>query len=593
MEHMKFFENGPLRMDGAMGTYYSMKYNTHLVSEHANKNYPERIKEIHKEYIRAGAHIIRSNSFAINERSLNVSSIEIEELIHASVRIAKESIIEENKEGKVLLASSIGPIPIKNEVEIETIQLEYERICNAHIEASPDIILFETFHEFTYIKDIIDMIKRKNPDILIFTTFCMNKNGYTSSGLSYRTILNEINKNPNIDGGGFNCGIGSGHMLRMMKNMRTSCNKILLAIPNASYPEQFSNRMVFHKNESYFASNMQELLNIEVDIIGGCCGTSPNYIKKLGELEYSSYKNSKKKILKEEAELAVEVVQNEFYSLFDKSRKVIAVELDPPFDANDSKILECANKLKELMVDVVTIADSPMGRSRVDSVLMSIKISNEVNIPVMPHLCCRDKNLIAMRSSILGGYVNGVRNLLLVTGDPIPSDQRQSITGVFDHNSIKLMNYVSEMNREHFITEPIYFGGALNYGRGRLDKIIERMEQKMKAGASYFLTQPIYSKEDIERLRYIKESVDTKILCGIMPLVSYRNANFIKNEIAGIHVPDSIIERYHMDMTKEEGEIVAAKISSEIIEQLSEFADGYYFMLPFNRVSLMERIIIK
>ena len=175
----------------------------------------------------------------------------------------------------------------------------------------------------------------------------------------------------------------------------------------------------------------------------------------------------------------------------------------------------------------------------------------------------------------------------------MPSEQRKATTSVFDYHSIRLMEFVKEMNQEHFIEDPIVYGGALNYCRGKIENVIDRMEKKIAAGASYFLTQPIYADEDIERIHQIKERVDTKILCGIMPLVSYRNANFIKNEMTGIHVPDEIVARYTPDMSKEEAEWVGAAIASEIIEKLSPYADGYYFMLPFNRVSLMEKIEIK
>lgn len=198
--------------------------------------------------------------------------------------------------------------------------------------------------------------------------------------------------------------------------------------------------------------------------------------------------------------------------------------------------------------------------------------------------------MIAMRSTLLGAYINGMRNLLVVTGDPVPSDSRTTISSVFDYNSIRLMSFIKEMNEEHFKEDPIYYGGALNYARGNIDKVIERMEKKIEAGCSYFLTQPAYSDEDIERLRYIKSKVDTKLLCGIMPFVSYRNANFVKNEFSGIYVPDEILNRYHMEMTKEEAENVGAQIANELVEKMSDFADGFYFMLPFNRVSLMEKI---
>jgi len=279
-----------------------------------------------------------------------------------------------------------------------------------------------------------------------------------------------------------------------------------------------------------------------------------------------------------------------FYSKFETGKMVIAVELDPPFDADYEKLVEYAHTLKKLGVDIITMADSPMGRSRVDSTLMSVKLSMETGISVMPHICCRDKNMISIRSTLLGAYINDIRNLLLVTGDPVPSESRMLTTGVFDYNSIQLMNFVKEMNQEHFGDEPFYYGGALNPTMGKIDHIIERMQKKIDAGCKYFLTQPVYSDDAIARLAEIKRRVDTKILCGIMPLVSYRNANFIKNEFIGIEVPDNIVARYKPDMSKEEGEETGANIARELMVKLNPIVDGYYFMLPFNRVSLIGKI---
>ena len=252
--------------------------------------------------------------------------------------------------------------------------------------------------------------------------------------------------------------------------------------------------------------------------------------------------------------------------------------------------MDCVEALKNTSADIITIADSPMGRSRVDSLLMSLKIATKHEVSVMPHVCCRDKNMIAMRSTLLGAYVNGIRNLLVVTGDPVPSEQRLSTTNVFDYNSIQLMQFIKQMNEEHFSEDPIQYGGALNPALGRVDKIIERMERKIEAGAKYFLTQPIYDEETIEKIHYIKEHVDTKILCGIMPFVSYTNANFIKNEFSGIHVPDEIVSRYSKDMSKEEAEIIGASLGKELVKKLEPYADGYYFMIPFNRVSMFEKM---
>ncbi len=599
-----------LIMDGAMGTYYSrLVNNDNEISEYANLYASDTIINIHKNYIEAGAKLIRTNSFAANREALSITSAEQEKLIKASYEIAKKAVMESGKE--VYIACDIGPISESAKTEEEILE-EYEFICDIFIKEKPEVILFETFSSFKYIRELVPYIKEKLPDTFIITNFCLDKNGYTASGISITSLLEELSETDEIDAGGFNCGIGSGHMYHLLKKVSLPDNKYIVITPNAGYPEQFQNRMVFMDNEGYFTENMKRIAGLGVDIMGGCCGTTPNYIKNITQHINLQELNRGNRIMYSErvtlplkGEASIEknsdegknstgkvTGKNHLYELFKTGKKVVAVELDPPFDAKDEKILECAEKLKNSSVDAITLADSPMGRSRVDSILMSVKIAGKTGMEVMPHLCCRDKNMIAMRSGILGAYVNGIRNILIVTGDPIPSENRQSTTGVFDYNSVQLMEFVKEMNREHFSDDPIYYGGALNYARGDIPKIVERMQKKIDAGVKYFLTQPVFSEEDIHRIKCIKEMIDTRILCGIMPLVSYRNANFIKNEITGIHVPDEIVNRYRPDMSKEEAEWTGAEIANEIIEKLSPFADGYYFMLPFNRVSLMDKIRI-
>lgn len=588
-----YLHDHKLLTDGAMGTYYSrLLNNENAVSEFGNLYSKDIVLKIHKEYIRAGANLIRTNSFAANKQVLNVESEELKKIIKNSYRLAKQAAKEENN--NVFIACDIGPIPENGTKTEEEILNEYLEICDIFLKEGGDIFLFETFSDFYFLKDIVGYIKKKAPKSFIITNFCLNKNGFTSKGLSAKTILLQINDIIEIDAGGFNCGIGSGHMYQILKKLNLPKDKYIFAMPNAGYPEQFRNRLVFMNNEAYFVENAKRIVDLGLDCIGGCCGTTPGYIKNMSDkliLSKNSHENRIDRI--EEQDNSKIVKPNDFYQLFATGKKVVAVELDPPFDALDEVVISCAHKLKSNNVDIITMADSPMGRSRVDSVLMSLKLGQVTDQRVMPHVCCRDKNMIAMRSMLLGGYINGIRNILIVTGDPIPSEHRSSTTGVFDYNSIQLMNYVKEMNREHFKEDPIYYGGSLNYARGPIEKVIERMEKKIEAGAKYFLTQPVYSDEDIKRLEIIKSKVDTKILCGIMPLVSFRNANFIKNEITGIFVPDHIVERYKPDMTKEEAEWVAAEIASEIIEKLKDFADGYYFMLPFNRVSLMDKIRIQ
>lgn len=591
-----YVKENKLLMDGAMGTYYARLYHGEI-AEYANLQYPDRVKSIHKEYMLAGANVILTNTFAANIRSLNLKEEEIEKCIKAGISLAKEAKEEANVPQPVYIAGDIGTIG-ENREEDRTYMLEsYRKMIDLYLEEQLPVLLFETCSDLYYVKELIPYIREKDTGVFVIVSLCVNQNGYTSAGIHARRLLEELVCMDGVDACGLNCGIGSGHMAAMAEELQDLMSKkYFLFMPNAGYPEQFSNRMVFMDNAEYFAKNMKTIGELGAAIVGGCCGTTPEYIKKMQQyVDFSPAKLEEEDTSAESGQAVKHIPRksNSFYDKFSTGKKVIAVELDPPYDANYEKVIECALHLKQCDVDMITIADSPMGRSRVDSILMSLRIANDTGMPVMPHLCCRDKNLIALRSAILGAYVNKIRNFLFVTGDPVPSVNRNVTTGVFDYHSIRLMQFAKEMNAEHFHEEPFYYGGALNYGRGKIENVIKRMQQKIDAGATYFLTQPIYSDEDIDRIRQIKEQVDTKILCGIMPLVSYRNANFIKNEMTGIHVPDHIVNRYSPDMTKEEGELVGAAIAGEIIEKLSPFADGYYFMLPFNRVSLMDKIIIK
>jgi homocysteine S-methyltransferase len=232
-----------------------------------------------------------------------------------------------------------------------------------------------------------------------------------------------------------------------------------------------------------------------------------------------------------------------------------------------------------------------MAKARADAFTMAIYAQNKTGLSVMPHISCRDRNLIGMHAAFLGAHINDIRNLLIITGDPVAREDQGAVTPVFDFSSIKLMEYVKNMNKEVFAKDPFYYGGALNYATGKLETIAERMKKKMAAGCSYFLTQPIYSEEDMSRVHELKKMTNAKILCGIMPLVSLKNARFMQNEMPGIHVPEEIVARYTAEMSREEAEQTAVSVSVEIGGKMKDFADGYYIMTPFYRVAMVNKII--
>ena len=355
------------------------------------------------------------------------------------------------------------------------------------------------------------------------------------------------------------------------------------------------NKLQLGTTPAYFAEKMKELQALGADILGGCCGTTPEFI---GEM--SLWDGILNKIVldteTDNGEQTGHVQRHGF--LYDengerKQKKLIAVELAPPFDADDEKLLESAHLLKNAGVDVLTFPDSPSGRTRVDSVLMASKVRQATGLSVMPHICCRDRNAIAMRSLFLGAAINDIHNFLIITGDPIPSTARQTVKAVFNSDSTGLMKIAKEMNEDVFAKNPLCYGGAINQGRKNLDVEIGRVKKKMEEGAEFFLTQPVFTKEDAARLRRIKEETGATILCGIMPLISRKNAMFMKNEIAGVNVTDEIVARYPEKANRKEGEAAGIQLAKEVMKMVEDFADGYYFSFPFNRVYMLQDIMGK
>lgn len=587
----EYLKDSRLLADGAFGTYYAqLSGERETAAEWANLWNPGLVKQIHREYIEAGSHLIRTNTFAANRETLLCSKEEQSEILIRGFALAKEAVRESGKEAYI--AADIGPVPERLHTSHADALGEYEFICDTFLGCGADIFLFETFSDAKYMEELVSHIRQtvKEEDKLpfIMVQFCLNRYGYSRTGISARRLLSQAAEVEGVKAVGFNCGIGAGHMLEVLEKCGRAEGKYLMAMPNSGYPQLIQDRAVYLDNSQYFAERIGDAVRLGADIVGGCCGTNPEYIRRAaGVLARTPavFVRERQKETKEEAEK--QKTPNAFLERLRSGRKVIAVELDPPFDACIDKIMERANILRAAGADILTFADSPMARARMDSVLTAVKVEAEAGIPVMPHISCRDKNMIAMRAQLLGAYANRIRNLLIVTGDPIPGSGRGQVSSVFDFNSIRLMEFINELNEEHWQQERMCYGGALNYARANIDAEIRRMEKKIAAGASYFLTQPIFSDEDIEKIRYIRQRVDTRILCGIMPLVNYRNAMFIKNEISGIHVPDEVADAFSPDMTREEGEAAGTAIAGQVMRKLEDIAAGYYFMLPFNRTGLV------
>ncbi len=580
-----FLKSNRIITDGAMGTYYASLYpEEDALVEYANLLHPERISKIHEQYLKSGATLLRTNTFAVNSNFF--AEEEISDYIKSGYEIALSAVRNSGKEAFV--AADIGPIfdlEFKND---EQVFAEYQLICDAFLEVGAEIFLFETQADLYYLEKIANYIKEKKPDAYVMASFSFDKTGYTKAAVSLERMISSVAQMDVIDAYGLNCGVEGNHMFQLLSHVDFA-DKPLLALPNAGYPIQLRGKTIYGKNIDYFLQMEEKLLSLGVDIIGGCCGTTPEYIAGIPAVLARSERVGKQ-LGNFNGEKSTRTFSN-FWRKLERGEKPFIVELDPPYDMNADKVVAGAKLLSEHDIDLLGLSDSPLARSRMDASLLGTMIQREIGISVMPHITCRDRNVIALRGTVMGDYYNDVKHFLVVTGDPIASHDRGMVTPVFDYNSIKFMGLLQEMNQDIFADDLIVYGGALNYHGKNPDAIANRMKQKMERGCSYFLTQPIYSDEDIARIAYLKEQTGAKIMAGIMPLVSYKNATFIANEMPGIFVPEEIVNAYRPDMSREESEAVARRISVDIAKKLEPIADGYYFMTPFNRVQLICDII--
>ena len=591
----EYLQEKKLITDGSFGTYYGDKYETQQMPEFCNFDQADfgKVVEIHREYIKAGAHLIRTNTFATNSVMLDMEFDKVQENIKNAVNCAKEAVAD----AEVFIAGDIGPIPSDLCLDPQEVEEEYYKIAKTFVEKGISILTFETFPDIDSIVPAIKRIKAEN-DVFVMVQFSINQYGYTKAGIRARKLFLMASQLDEIDAVGLNCGVGPGHMEQIMSDlledwdvMEKLKGKYIVSLPNAGYPERIRNHITFAKHPDYFVSKLDELEKKGIEILGGCCGTTPDFIKLLSDKIDISQKPRIQVAKVDDDEKAEPENKAFFVDKLGTGEKIIAVELAPPANTNDANVLKGAHMLKELGVDVLTFPDSPSGRTRVDSVLMAEKVHRATGMCVMPHICCRDKNAIAMRSVVLGAHINDIHNFLIITGDPVPSVSRSSVKAVFNFDAVGLMNIARDMNDENFKECPLVYGGAINQGRRNIEVEIGRVKRKMEAGAQFFLTQPVFTTEDADRLRRFKEETGARILCGIMPLISRKNASFMKNEIAGVNVTDEIIERYSENATREEGEAVGIEIAKEIIAYTEDFVDGYYFSFPFNRVYMLEKIL--
>ena len=571
----------PLVFDGAMGTYYPDKSKRVMPEcEMANLFDSEVIYEIHKEYVDAGAMAIKTNTFQANTVSLGTDFSVVKNVIEAGISLAKKAV----EKTETLVFADIGPIPGHDENSID----EHKEIIDIFLENGINDFLFETFSEIGTLKELAKYIKEKDEDAFIITSFAVGADGLTRTGEVGEDLLSEVAKSAEIDAVGFNCVSGPLRLREYIEKINLP-EKIISIMPNGGYPTVIKNRTYYSANKDYFSNATLQFLEYGVQIIGGCCGTRPEFIReiteRISEYRYTKTRPEKKK----HARLETPYTENLFRNKLEHGKKPIVVEFDPPKDLNMKRYMENVKALSNSGADGITIADCPVARVRVDASLTAYKIKNEIGIEPIVHMTCRDRNVNASKALLLGLNLENILNIITITGDPVPTAEKDEVKSVFQFNSTKFAALVSDMNEKVF-TNKMNIGAALNINANKFDLEIKRAQAKEKAGVNVFYTQPAISRTAVENLKIARKELKSYIMGGVMPIVSYKNALFMNSEASGIRLDDEIIERYK-GLEREAASRLAVEITSDFMRQIADDVDGYYIITPFSRVELVGELV--
>ena len=576
----------PLLFDGGMGTYYKAKPGTEC--EQGNLLDPAGVRKVHREYLAAGAEAIKTNTFGL-PRMAAARQPDWQALARAGWKLAAEAAVET---GAAVFAD-LGPAPDTEAAPAGSI---YTAVARCFVEQGAKNFLFETLSSDAGVLEAVQAVKAQVPDAFVLVSFAVLPDGYTREGMYSKDLVRRMTESGIVDAVGFNCVSAPGAMRTLVQQLGSTALP-LSVMPNAGYPVVTRTQVKYQGKPEYFAKELARIAAEGVRILGGCCGTTPVHIAALRAALDSLP-------VVEKAAPAVQVSTPEaptvekddaFLRKLNAGKKVIAIELDSPKDADLTNYLAGAKRLQAAGADLLTIADCPIARARMDSSLVACRVHRELELCTLPHMTCRDRNLNATKALLLGLYAEGVREVLAITGDPIPTAERDEVKNVYQFNSRKLAQYIVSLAGEgREMPSPMTVFGALNLNARNFEVELRRAGEKLENGMSGFLTQPVLSEQAVENLRRTRETLGerAKILAGIMPVVSQRNAIFMENEVNGIHVAEDIIEAF-AGLDREQGEALGLEISLKMAREALPYADGFYLMTPFNRVALMERLIAR
>lgn len=597
-----------LLCDGGMGTMlYAKGIYLNTCFDELNLSGAGLVREVHDEYVRAGVDIIETNTFGANRFKLKKYGLDdkVAAINGAGVDIARGAAGAD-----VLVAGSIGPLGVSIEPWGSTSAADAEAAfaeqAQSLADAGVDLFILETFSDLNEIRLALRAVRRTGKGLPVQAQMTIEENGNSLYGTTPEVFTRRLEE-WRADVVGVNCSVGPAATLECVEKMAAVTSLPLSAMPNAGLPRQVDGRNIYLCSPDYMAEYAKRFILAGVKVLGGCCGTTPAHIKAMrGAIRalQPPRRSAAAVPSQEKANVEVRVIprrdRSELGRKLEDGEFVTSIEIVPPRGFDASKALAAVRELGQLGVDGVNIPDGPRASARMSSMALAFLLAGESRIEPILHYTCRDRNLLGMQSDLLGIYAHGIRNLLIVTGDPPKMGDYPDATAVFDVDSIGLTHVVSALNRGVDIggkemegPTGFFIGVGANPCAINPDLEVARFEAKVRAGADFAITQPVFDVPKLEEFLSRIAGFRIPVIAGIWPFSSFRNAEFMRNEVPGVHVPDEVLERMRQaqeggpEAAREEG----VRIAREILAAIRGFVQGVQISPPLGRYDLALRVI--
>ncbi len=586
--------------DGGVGTYlYEKGVFINTCFDELNFTNPDLVMEVHRDYVAAGADVIETNTFGANRFKLAPHGLE--KKVH-EINLKGAQLARKAAGNTTLVAGSVGPLGVQIEplgkMSFDEAKEAFKEAIQGLLDGGVDLLILETFQLVAELRQAILAAREVSSDIPIIAQVTINDDGNLLSGGTLESYIREIAA-LKVDAVGMNCSVGPKLMLDALEQLKPLTSLPISVQPNAGLPLSVGGRNLYMTSPEYMAEYAKRFIQTGATIVGGCCGTNPTHIRAIRKA-VQALRPAKRMDLKA-ADLAVAAPETiRVYGFEEKSglsnklhakQFVKLVELVSPKGISPDKEVAKAGKLHAFGIDAINIPDGPRASARMSALAMAAIIQREVGIETVLHFACRDRNVIGMQSDLLGAWALGIRNVLAITGDPPKLGNYPDATAVFDVDAIGLTNLVNRLNHGldlagNPIGNPTGFsiGVGVNPGAINPDEELRRLEWKIQAGAEYMITQPVFDLKILERFMKRIEHVRLPLICGIWPLVSYRNAEFMNNEVPGASVPPDILERMRKTTSKEEGFAEGVRIARETYSNVRSEVSGVQLAAPLGRI---------